>query len=468
MGEDLHVVMLPWSAFGHMMPFLQLSMALAKAGVHVSFISTPKNIQRLPKIPPGLAPFIDLIEFPLQTSPEIELLLEGGEATVDLPFEKIQYLKIAIDQMQNPIRQFIAKKKPDWILVDFFPHWVVDIAEEFQVKLMLFSVFTAAAIGFFGSGNQLLTGWSSIESLTVPPEWFGFPSLVAYKEFEAITTYTGLFTENCSGISDVARLAKILNSSQLQAVAIRSCNEFEGNYLNMYERLIGKPVIPVGLLPPEIRERREITDGSWRRIFEWLDKQNPKSVVFVGFGSECKLNKDQVYEIAYGLELSGLPFIWALRKPSWAIDEQGCLPIGFVDRISQKGIVCIGWAPQVEILAHSSIGGSLFHSGWGSVIETLQFGHCLVVLPFIIDQPLNARLLVEKGLAVEVKRSEDGTFSADDIAKSLRQAMVSEEGQQLRIRASEAAAVFGDKKLHQVDYITAFTQFLNKEVAKPS
>ena len=60
------------------------------------------------------------------------------------------------------------------------------------------------------------------------------------------------------------------------------------------------------------------------------------------------------------------------------------------------------------------------------MIETLQFGHCLVVLPFIIDQGLNARLLVEKGLVVEIEKGEDGSFRREDMAKSLRLAMVSE------------------------------------------
>ena len=73
----------------------------------------------------------------------------------------------------------------------------------------------------------------------------------------------------------------------------------------------------------------------------------------------------------------------------------------------------MGWIPQ-EILTHSSIGGSLFHSGWGSAIETLQFENNLVVLPFIADQLLNARLLVEKDLAIEVKRNEDGTFTRNN------------------------------------------------------
>ncbi|KAG6776926.1 hypothetical protein POTOM_016717 [Populus tomentosa] len=69
------------------------------------------------------------------------------------------------------------------------------------------------------------------------------------------------------------------------------------------------------------------------------------------------------------------------------------------------------WEPQMETLWHPSIRGYLFHSVWGTVIEASQFGHCLVVLPFTIDQPLNARLLVEKDLAVEADRNGDGSFS---------------------------------------------------------
>ncbi|BBG97569.1 hypothetical protein Prudu_006748 [Prunus dulcis] len=156
------------------------------------------------------------------------------------------------------------------------------------------------------------------------------------------------------------------------------------------------------LLPPEQPSaKREISsDGSPNNvIFDWLDKQKPKSVVFIGFGSECKLSKEQVFEIAHGLELSELPFLWALRKPNWANSEADALPPSFVERTTEKGLVCLGWVPQMEIL-----GAPI---SWG---------------------PLNARLLVEKDLAVEVKRTEDGSVCKDYIAKTLRHAMVAEEG----------------------------------------
>ena len=126
-----------------------------------------------------------------------------------------------------------------------------------------------------------------------------------------------------------------------------------------------------------------------------------------------------------------------------------------------RGMVCMGWVPHKEILAHPSIEGSLFHSGWGSAIEMLQFGHCPVVLPFIYDQPVNARVLVKKDLAVEVEREEDGSSSRDGIAKAVRLAMVLEEGDKLRVRARDAAAIFGDEDLHQVYYIGHFVEYLN-------
>ncbi|XP_027337383.1 putative UDP-rhamnose:rhamnosyltransferase 1 [Abrus precatorius] len=462
MAENkIHVVMLPWCAFGHLMPFFQLSIALAKVGLRVSYISTPKNIQRLPKVPSNLAHLVDLVQL-LLPSLDKEPLPEGAEATMDIPLEKIQYLKVAYDQLQHDVKQLVANQSPDWIICDYYPYWMVEIAQEFQVKLIFYSVFSAATLALVGPPDTIKTPLSP-ESLIEPPEWVTFPSSVALKRNEAIAFSAGANKVNASGVSELGRLAKVFGASK--AVLFRTCYEIEGEYLKVVQKLVTKPVIPLGLLPVE-RLERGIVDGSCSKIFEWLDKQASKSVVFVGFGSECKLSKDQVFEIALGLEESELPFLWALGKPSWASNDQDALPVGFKERTSERGIVCMGWAPQQEILAHPSIGGSLFHSGWGSIIETLQFGHSLVVLPFIFDQPLNARFLVEKGLAIEVKRNEDGSFTRNDIATSLREAMIMDEGEKLRIKTREAAAVIGNMKLHQDHYITAFAQFLKNEIWK--
>ncbi|KAL3536785.1 hypothetical protein ACH5RR_000151 [Cinchona calisaya] len=467
--QNIHVVLMPWLAFGHIVPFYQLSVSLAKAGVHVSLVSTPKNIQRLPKLPPDVSVLIDLIALPLP-SIDRNLLPEDAEATVDIPFDKIQYLKIAYDLLKNPFKQFISEQSPspDWIIADLLTHWVGEVGQEFNIPIICFFAFSAATPVFFGPPEYLAGEGQkrvrpSPESLMTKPPWVDFPSPVAYRKKEAIGVHAGFYHEDASGLSTGQRIATVVQVCK--ALAIRSCPDLESEYFNLLAKLNGKPAIPVGFLPPgrSTQKLNTFMNDSWNEIFKWLDEQRSRSVVFVGFGSECKLSKDQVHEIAYGLELSGLPFLWVLQKPSWATNDsnEDVLPLGFRSRIIGKGIVQIGWAPQREILGHSSIGGCLFHAGWGSVIETLQHGHNLVVLPFIIDQGLNARFLVEKGLAIEVERNEeDGWFTKDDITESSRKAMgENDEGEALRARAGEAAALFGDQELND-GYIEGFAEYL--------
>lgn len=466
LAGDLHVVVFPWSAFGHLIPFLELSIALARSGVRVSFVSTPRNIQRLP---PPTTDLITFVPIPLPR-PRHSLadshLPENAEATIDLPFDKVQHLKAAYDLLRAPLMKFVAENSPDWLIVDFSAPWAAEIARDQGVRMLYYVVFTAASSSFIGGPGELVGDRrrlrSTPESLMSPPEWVRFPSTVAYRKYEAPYVLAGIYDENnASGVSDAQRVAKTLE--ECEAVAIRSCPEFEAEYLNLFQSLVGKPVIPVGLLPPEKPvERSETAKGAWSSTFEWLDRQRPKTVVFVGFGSECKLSKEQIHEIASGLELSGLPFLWALRKPDWAAadeDAEDVLPEGFGRRTAGRGAVRTGWAPQREILAHPSIGGTLFHSGWGSAIEALQYGISLVVLPLIVDQPLNARLLVDKGLAVEVERGEeDGLFGADGVAKAVKAAMLAVDGAAAR---EAAAATFGDQRLHG-KYVEEFVEFLKK------
>ncbi|XP_043720841.1 putative UDP-rhamnose:rhamnosyltransferase 1 [Telopea speciosissima] len=461
--ENLHVVILPYLAFGHMIPFLHLSTSLANSGIRVSFISSPKNIQRLPSPPHHLSHLIQMVQLPL---PHVDGLPLGVEASTDVTTMDQSHLKIAYDLWKQPFKHFIEHDTPDWIIHDSTPYWIADIASEFNIPHILFSVYSASVYSFFGPPEYLADPtkyWTSPERLSSSPEWITFPSSVAFPSYEAPYVLAGFFGTNGSGVRDSVRVATSLRSCK--AVAIRSCKEYEGQYLDLLEKLFRKPVIPIGLLPPAVPEKRECGGGAggeeWEATFRWLDEQKPKSVVFAGFGSECKLSKEQLAEIAHGLEHSGLPFIWTLRKPMWAVDDNDALPLGFKARTESKGKVCMGWAPQMEILAHQSIGGSLFHSGWGSIVETLQFGHTLVILPLIMDQSLNASLLVERGLAVEVERAKDGSFERENIARALRKAMVDEEGESVRVRAREMRKIFGDLNLQQ-DYIDGFVHYLKK------
>jgi UDP:flavonoid glycosyltransferase YjiC (YdhE family) len=100
-------------------------------------------------------------------------------------------------------------------------------------------------------------------------------------------------------------------------------------------------------------------------------------------------------------------------------------------------------------LSHPAIGGCLFHSGWGSIIESLGLGHGhpQILLPMVLDQNLNAKLLVEKGIGLEVQRNPDGSFDRNAIAKSTRMVMVDREGEALRLKAAQMQGVFANQGL---------------------
>ncbi|KAJ0966269.1 hypothetical protein J5N97_027407 [Dioscorea zingiberensis] len=440
----LHIAVFPWLAFGHMIPYLELSKSLAKRGHQISFLSTPRNISRLPKLPPNLSSLILFIPLPL---PKVHGLPENAESTSDVPPEKVKFLKIALDGLQQPFAKFLSEssKKPDWIILDFATHWAPSLASKFSIPCIFFQVFSSSSMAFLGPPHELSQSGSSRkkpEDLTVLPDWIPFPSNLAYSLHGARLFFQGLF-DTSSGVSDISRFGSTLHACKV--IAPRTCMELEPQYLPLLQDLYNKPVIPVGLLPPSTNTKTSIhTSATDNAILNWLDKQRPRSVVYIAFGSEATLSIELLHELAFGLEMSELHFLWALRKPVGFVGE--VLPEGFEERTRERGVVTMGWVPQLDVLGHLAVGGFLTHSGWSSVIEALHFGHPLVMLPLFVDQDIITRVVEGRGFGVEVKRKEDGSFDGEAVASALRLVMVEDEGKELRLKAKELSEDFGGKE----------------------
>ncbi|XP_073122223.1 putative UDP-rhamnose:rhamnosyltransferase 1 [Henckelia pumila] len=458
-SKQYHIMMFPWLAFGHMIPYLELSKKLAAKGILISYVSTPKNLQRLPTIPSKLQSKINFVEIPLR---RVDGLPENCEATIDLQLNEIQFLKKAYDRLAQPFENIVQKVVPDLILFDFAPYWIPEIGAKFGIPTVFFSVYTAGAMAFIGPPEELKSGSRrpSPEHFAVPPDWIPFPSLIATRPDYATSMWTSLNFPDASGVSSGQRLAKSIENCSF--VAFRSCDEFEGEYISVVRELYQKPVLPIGVLHPvpEENEKGNEVNSNWSNAFKWLDGQKAKSVVFVGFGSEYKMPIEQIHELAFGIELSRLPFVWVLRKPQ-EVHSSDLLPSGFANRTLRQGIVIQGWVPQLEILAHPAIGGCLFHSGWGTIVESLGLGHPLILLPMIADQGFNAKLLVEKEVGYEVPRNEDGSFSRETVASSIRLVAVAPEGQKLRSKAEEMRSIFNNQASEE-RYINKFIECLEK------
>ncbi|KDP29791.1 hypothetical protein JCGZ_18726 [Jatropha curcas] len=451
--KKLHIVLFPWLAFGHIIPFLELAKLLAKRGHKISFISTPKNIQRLPKIPPNLANLVHLVTL---TLPSEDHLPPNSEATTDIPTHKVPYLKKAYDNLQCPLLQFLETSTPDWIIYDFAPFWLPRITADLGISSAFFSIYGGWSLTFFGSSSAMINGddlRTQPEDFTVPPKWVPFPSKVAFRLHEAKKALSHVQV-NDSGCSDMFRLGSVMAGCDV--IAIRSCFELEGDFLRLVEQLHGKPTLPTGLLPPSDPDVNGEEDETWRIISQWLNSQNKGSVVYIAFGSEVEVSQQELTELAFGLELSGLPFFWTLRIK----DNSLGLPNEFEERVQGRGLVWKTWVPQLRILSHESVGGILTHCGYSSIIEALYFGRALIMLPIALDQGLIARVFEEKKVGVEITRDEqDGSFTRDSVAESLRLVMVDKEGKEYRDAAKEMRELLADKDLHD-RYVDRFVELL--------
>ncbi|KAJ0753154.1 putative UDP-glucuronosyl/UDP-glucosyltransferase, UDP-glycosyltransferase family [Helianthus annuus] len=217
--------------------------------------------------------------------------------------------------------------------------------------------------------------------------------------------------------------------------------------------------VPNGLTPPIYCVGPLIAsggDGS-HECLNWLDLQPSGSVVYLCFGSLGVFSSEQLKEIAKGLEMSGVRFLWVVRSPPSNKKEDRflpppepdldvLLPEGFSERTKDRGLVVKKWAPQVAVLNHKSVGGFVTHCGWNSVLEAVCAGVPMVAWPLYAEQKFNKVVLRdEMRLVLPMDESEGGLVTAMEVEKRVRQLM---EGKVVRevakARKEEAAMALSD------------------------
>ncbi|KAF8690668.1 hypothetical protein HU200_041041 [Digitaria exilis] len=448
-----------------MIPFLELSKRLAARGHAVTFVSTPRNAARLAPVPPELSPRVRVVTLRL---PAVEGLPDGAESTADVPPEKVELLKTAFDGLAAPFAALVGEKKPDWIVLDFAHNWAFPIAEQHKIPCAMFLILPAALLAYVGTKdeNDAHPRRSTEEYMAQPP-WIPLATttLLTYRRHEA-EAVAAAFRPNASGVSDIDRLFHLHHPS-CRLVIHRSCPDAEPDLFPLLTNLFAKPVVPSGLLLPG-----DVDDAGDQSAFmeaaRWLDEQPARSVIYVALGSEAPVTAHHIRELAHGLELSGVRFLWALRAPASVLaaghkDAGDLLPDGFERRVAGRGVVCTGWVPQVRVLGHVAVGAFLTHCGWGSTVEgVFGFGHPLVMLPFVADQGLIARAMAARGAGVEVVRDDaDGSFRGDDVAAAVRRVMVEEGGEELARSARELREVVGDR-VRQEEYVDELIELFQR------
>ncbi|GAV91869.1 UDPGT domain-containing protein [Cephalotus follicularis] len=380
-------------------------------------------------------PRIQLIDVPPVDPPPPTLMQKSIELYV------CSFIESCIPNVKNVVKNIVASSDSSsgsvqvaGLVLDFFCVSMIDVANEFGLPSYMFLTSNAGFLDLMlylpTRHNQICSEFEETDPEILMP---GFANPVPPRVLP-----DALFNKE-GGYSSYVKLAQ--RFKDVKGIIVNTFVELESYTVDSFSHAQIPPVYPIGpVLELKGQPHLDKNQAEYDRIMKWLDDQPQSSVVFLCFGSLGSFEVPQVREIALGLEQSGYRFLWSMRVPptkpeasltSHSTNYEDMLPEGFLKRMKGRGMTC-GWAPQVEVLAHKSIGGFISHCGWNSILESLWHGVPIVTWPLYAEQQLNAfKMVKELGLAVELRldyRSKDGQLvMGDDIERAVRCLMDGDE-----------------------------------------
>ncbi|KAJ9559345.1 hypothetical protein OSB04_013959 [Centaurea solstitialis] len=450
---NLHFVLFPLMAQGHMIPMVDIARLLARRGATVTLVTTPVNANRFkPTMDRAVHEEnlkIQLLELQL---PVAEVGLPEGCESFDLIQSAALFPKLfaAAALLKEPAENAVRglTPPPSCIVSDNLFSWTRDIARKFDVPRLIFhgpGCFTYMCIHVVMNSNIF-------DEIVSDSEYFVLPGLKDRIELTKPQAAGWGRPDN----KEAAKWFDGLREAEDDAdgIVVNSFQELEPNYVEELAKAKHKKVWcigPVSLCNKsllDLAERGSKAGINEHDCLKWLDLRESGSVIYVCLGSLTRACIEQNIELGLGLESSNVPFIWCVRHANEEL-EKWFLEEGFEERVKDRGIIVRGWAPQVLILSHPAVGGFLTHCGWNSTLEGVSAGLPMVTWPQFADQFLNERFIVnilktgvKIGMEVPVIVGEQISVlvKKDNITTAVKDVMgKEEEGEARRKRAKELA-----------------------------
>ncbi|KAM7252004.1 hypothetical protein ACFE04_023887 [Oxalis oulophora] len=335
-----HIVMLPFMAHGHLIPFLELARKIHHtSGYTITIACTPLNITYLRSTMAGdhrnADNTINLAELHFCSSDHG--LPPNTENTENLTLDEIGHFFYSSTSLRTPVQKLLSDithsegKPPLCVISDCFYGWAVDVAKSAGTTSVSFT--TGGAYGTLAYTSV----WFNLPHRKSEADEFnvlGFPDRCRFH-----VTMLHRFIRNADGSDIWSRFMQpqLLKSMESSMWLCNTVEEIEPLALDWLRNFInnGRPVWAIGpLLPPEMvtdddhhHQRRNFKHSAKKPgvspedCIKWLDLHSPDSVLYISFGSQNTISPDQMMALADGLEKSSMPFVWVIRPPSGKGEE---------------------------------------------------------------------------------------------------------------------------------------------------
>ncbi|KAL4583491.1 hypothetical protein LXL04_008065 [Taraxacum kok-saghyz] len=435
--EKPHALCIPFPAQGHINPMFKLAKILYSKGFYITFVNSEYNQQRLLKSQGSH----NLPCFQYETIPDGLPPSENDNVTQDIP----SLLKSTSETCLTPFKELLLKLNNKagsppvtCIVSDGVMSFTLDAAEELGIPDVLF--WTTSACGFLAYTHYI----TLLENGLIPlKNSADLTNGYLDTAVDCIPTMKGIRLKDIPTFIRVTDPKDFMINFVIQqtnrakrssAIILNTFDELEHDVLNELS-LIYPPVFSIGPLNIVAREfdnedLQSLSSSLWKEdteCLEWLDLQEPNSIVYVNFGSITVMTPQQLVEFSWGLANSEQKFLWVIR-PDLVRGDSPVLQPEFLEVTKNRGLL-VSWCPQEKVLDHPSVGGFLTHNGWNSTLESISSGVPMICWPFFAEQQTNCWWCCNRwGIGMEI----DSDVDRYEVGKLVNVLMVEEKGREMR------------------------------------
>ncbi|MFQ6648962.1 hypothetical protein Gotur_020749 [Gossypium turneri] len=398
-----HILVFPYPAQGHMLPLLDLTHQLALHGLTITILVTPKNLPFLSTLLSSHPSSITPLVFPFPSHP---LIPPGVEHVKDVGNCGNRLIMAALGKLEDPLFNWFNSQSnpPVAIISDFFLGWTQHLATRLQIPRLTFYSSGAFLVSVF---DYIWNNVEKVKSLS-EVEFGHLPGSPVFKQ-EQLPSLFKLYKRSDPDWEFVKD--GLLANAKSWGYVLNSFDALEGEYVQWLKTHVAHDRVfnvgPLSLIGPDVSDRGNSGSSSDLndQVMTWLNQCPDGSVVYVCFGSQKLLRKEQMEALANGLEKSDTRFIWVVKPGTTQqhVEGFGVVPDGFERRTAGQAIV-----------------GGVMMLAW----------------PMEADQFVNARLLVDDmGVGVRVCEGADSVPNSDELGRVISEAMT--EGGGMKTKAKD-------------------------------
>ncbi|TYI34957.1 hypothetical protein ES332_A03G044100v1 [Gossypium tomentosum] len=436
-SQKSHVIFIPYPLQGHVIPSVNLAIKLASKGFTITFINTHAVHHQTAKAHPDIGS--DIFAKVRESGLDIRYatVSDGLPVEFDRSLNHDQFMASLLHEFSAHVDEVVSRivgsgEKVHCLIADTFFVWPSKIAKKFG--LLYVSYWTEPALvftlyyhldllrenGHFGQQEcredtiKYIPGVEAVEPR----------DMMSYLQDTDTTSVCHQIIFNA--FQDAKNADFVL------------CNTVQDLELGTISALHAKvPFYAIGPIFPPGFTKSNVATSLWSEsdCSQWLDKKPHGSVLYASFGSYAHVKKSELIEIAKGLALSKVSFLWVLRPDIVSSDDTDPLPVGFKEEVKDRSMI-IPWCCQNAVLAHPATGGFLTHCGWNSILESTWCGVPLLCFPLLTDQFTNRKLVVDDW-KMGINLSNKRPITKEEVSDNVNCLMSWKSGDEYRVKVKE-------------------------------